>query len=197
MISPRSSLNSGFSPSAVALACIALPRFSVVIPVWSWKAMNDSISGDVRTPPKSEITASIRSAIAPHHLVVAEALTALQRPAEERDLGGEARAADRAGADQGAAAAQRLALLAVDPELERRPCAGPRPVRTRSRAGPRKPRPERRRGRRGRLRGPRRRGWRRPPAAAPRERAGRRRRRRSRSTVAGSVAPHSRARRLS
>ena len=104
-----------------ALACIALPRFSVEIPVWSWKAMNDSISGVVRTPPKSEITASIRSAIDPYDLVMAEPLAPLERPAEEGDLGGEAGAADRAGADQRPGSPQGLPLLAVDPELERRP----------------------------------------------------------------------------
>ena len=51
--------------------------------------MKDSISGVVSTPPKSEITASIRrrSAIGAHDLVVAEPLAPLDRPAEEGDLG--------------------------------------------------------------------------------------------------------------
>ena len=92
MISPRSIWNSGFSPSASVIAVIALPSVSVVIPVWSWKAMNDSISGVVRTPPKSETIASIRlSAIGgANDLVMAEALATLDRPAEEGHLGGEA-----------------------------------------------------------------------------------------------------------
>ena len=88
---------------------------------------------------------------------MAEALAALERPAEEGDLGVEAGALDRAGADQRAGAAQRLPLLAVDPELERRPPLDAVRRRTRSRAGPRRPRPGRRRGRRGPRRAPRRR----------------------------------------
>ena len=55
VISPRSISKSGLSPLASVAACIALPSVSVVIPVWSWKAMKDWISGVVRTPPKSEI----------------------------------------------------------------------------------------------------------------------------------------------
>src|SRR5262249_42972080 len=87
--------------------------------------MNDCTSGVVRTPPKSEMIASIRSAIGPDDLVVAEPLASLERPAEERDLGGQARPADRAGADQGPGPAQRLTLIALHPELERRPALHP------------------------------------------------------------------------
>jgi hypothetical protein len=68
-------LKSGFSPSSPTLARIALPRSSGEIPVWSWKAMNDWISGVVRTPPKSEITASIRSAMVKHSRVAHSAQT--------------------------------------------------------------------------------------------------------------------------
>ena len=61
----------------------------------------------VRTPPKSETTASI-SGIGPRHLVGAESLAPLHRPAEEGDLGVEARALYRGGADQRPGPAQRL-----------------------------------------------------------------------------------------
>src|SRR5680860_188719 len=86
--------------------------------------MNDWINGVVRTPPKSETTASIRalrSAIAVHNLVVAQPLASLDRPAEEGDLRGLAGLAHLGGADQRAGAAQRLPRFAVGPELERSP----------------------------------------------------------------------------
>src|SRR6188472_1516461 len=63
--------------------------------------MKDSISGVVSTPPKSQTIASILvSAIVAHDLVVAEPLTALERPAEEGDLRLQAGVVHRAGADQ-------------------------------------------------------------------------------------------------
>ena len=96
----------------------------MVIPVSSWKAMKDSSSGVVRTPPKSEIDGldpGVPSAIGADDLVVAEAVAALQRPAEEGDLRASPGRTHRAGADQAAGAAQRRAALAVGPELERRP----------------------------------------------------------------------------
>src|SRR5580693_4682937 len=92
-MSPRSSLKSGFSPSPAASAArIALPKSSGPTPCASCSARNEFISGVVRTPPKSETIASIRPlALAPDSatgagdLVVAEALAALDRPAEEGD----------------------------------------------------------------------------------------------------------------
>src|SRR6478672_10717497 len=82
--------------------------------------MKDSISGDVSTPPKSE-TIVLISAIAAHDLVVAEPLASLDCPAEEGDRSGQPRMADLGGADQGAGTPQRLPVLVVEPELERRP----------------------------------------------------------------------------
>src|SRR6478672_733682 len=84
--------------------------------------MNDSTRGLVSTPPKSEITTSIPasfSGISAHHLVVAQALAAFQRPAEEGDGGVEPLAVHGAGVDQAARAAHRLAFV-VHPELQRR-----------------------------------------------------------------------------
>src|SRR5262249_49126070 len=86
-------------------------------PISSWSVRKDSNSGVVRTPPKSEMTASI-SAIAAD-LVVAEPLAALDRPAEEGDHRVEPVALDRYRADQRAAAAHRPAVLAAGPDLER------------------------------------------------------------------------------
>src|SRR5512146_475869 len=100
------------------------PSASAVIPVWPWKDMKDWTRGVVRTPPKSEITALTLlsdSVIGPDQLVVTQALAALDRPAEEGDLGDQPRPAHPGGADQRARAAQRLSLFAVWPELERRP----------------------------------------------------------------------------
>src|SRR5690242_15941367 len=85
--------------------------------------MNDWTSGVVRTPPKSEITTSIRaaSAIGADDLVMAEPVAALHRPAEEGDLGVKPGAAQGAGADQRARAPQRGGGILLGPELERRP----------------------------------------------------------------------------
>src|SRR5947208_10046107 len=82
--------------------------------------MNDSIRGVVSTPPKSEMIVLI-SVIAAHDLVVAEPLAPLDRPAEEGDRSGQPRVADLGGTDQVAGAPQRLAVLVIEPELERRP----------------------------------------------------------------------------
>src|SRR4051794_37740412 len=86
--------------------------------------MKDSTRGLVRTPPKSETTTSIPAAFSgisrAHDLVVAEALAAVERPAEEGDVGIDPGTVHGAGADQRAAAAHRLSLLA-DPELQGRP----------------------------------------------------------------------------
>src|ERR1044072_364344 len=86
--------------------------------------MKDCTRGVVRTPPKSEMTARMRpfrSAIAAHHLVVPESLASLDRPAEEGDVGLDPRLADFRGADQRPASAQRLTVLIVGPQLQRRP----------------------------------------------------------------------------
>src|SRR4051794_7779657 len=82
--------------------------------------MKDSISGVVRTPPKSEMIVLI-SAIAAYDLVVAKSLAPLEGPAEEGNCPGQPGVADLSSADQGAGAAQRLSVLVVEPELERRP----------------------------------------------------------------------------
>src|SRR6187549_46344 len=119
VISPRSISKSGFWPFASVAACIALPRFSVVIPVWSWKAMNDCTSGVVRTPPKSEMTASTRPSATPHHLIVTEPVAALELPAKEGDVGDQVVAPHPGGADQRAGAPLRAYLvLSVGPELQ-------------------------------------------------------------------------------
>src|SRR4051794_19435120 len=81
--------------------------------------MKEESSGVVRTPPKSETTASI-SGIGAGHLIGAEPLAPLDRPAEEGDLGVEATPLDRGRADQRAGPAQRPPVLGVEPELERR-----------------------------------------------------------------------------
>src|SRR5882757_6604509 len=95
--------------------------------------MKEPISGVVSTPPKSQTTASIAapelaaaaptpaSATGPSDLVVAEALAPLDRPAEEGDprLQAVRRGDDRA--DQRAGAAQRPAVLGVEPQLHRHP----------------------------------------------------------------------------
>src|SRR5215213_2358272 len=115
VISPRSISKSGFSPLASLAACIALPSVSEVMPVLSWKAMKDWTRGLVRTPPKSETTTSMPdpfSGIAPHHLVMPEALAALDRPAEEGDVRIEPRPVHGAGADQRAGAPHGLAGVA-------------------------------------------------------------------------------------
>src|SRR5437588_6818658 len=57
---PVSSSNSGLAPLRAQITPIALPTSSSEIPEESWKAANESISGDVRTPPKSLMIASIR-----------------------------------------------------------------------------------------------------------------------------------------
>src|SRR6185437_5593170 len=115
------------SPASAA-AFIASPKASTLTPCSSWRAMKEPISGVVRTPPKSQTTASMRplpvapdSATGPRDLVVAEALAALERPAEEGDrrLQPIGRRGDRA--DQGAGAAQRPPVLRVEPQLQRRP----------------------------------------------------------------------------
>ena len=54
---PLSSSNSGCAPSRSAMRAIALPSASSGMPVSSWKAAKELISGVVSTPPKSEITA--------------------------------------------------------------------------------------------------------------------------------------------
>ena len=46
-----------------AIRCIARPSTSGSMPVWSWKAANEWISGVVSTPPKSEITALDHSGV--------------------------------------------------------------------------------------------------------------------------------------
>src|ERR1700761_1995145 len=131
VMSPRSSLTSGFSPSpASSAARIALPKSSGPTPCASCSARNEFISGVVRTPPKSETIASMRplppalapgSATGPGDLVVAEALAALDRPAEEGDRRRQAVGLGGDRADQRAGAAQRPAVLQVEPQLERRP----------------------------------------------------------------------------
>src|SRR5262245_8398152 len=90
--------------------------------------MKEPISGVVRTPPKSETTASIlapplvpASATGPGDLVVAEPLAALDRPAEEGDPRRQPVGLDLDRADQRAGAAQRAALVDVEPELQRHP----------------------------------------------------------------------------
>ena len=60
--SPRSSRNSGYSPSRSATRCMPRPSCSIEMPVSSWNAAKASISWFVRTPPKSQITARIRRA---------------------------------------------------------------------------------------------------------------------------------------
>src|SRR5215211_4084626 len=72
-IRPRSSSNSGCSPSRSAILCIARPRAPASMPISSWSAMKDASSGVVKTPPKSEITALIATlaSIRPDDLVEA------------------------------------------------------------------------------------------------------------------------------
>src|SRR5271170_4300337 len=89
--------------------------------------MKEPSSGVVSTPPKSETTTSI-SVIGVHYLVVPEPLTTLDCPAEESDLGTQARPLHRGGADQGPGAAKRLSVLAVGPKLKR--CPALHPVRS-------------------------------------------------------------------
>ncbi len=93
-----------------------------MIPVSSWKAMKDCSSGVVRTPPKSEIDrlrmlshrrGPPRSGRAPR----APRPTSGRRRSRRR---GPARLTET-GADQRAGAAQRLPVLGVGPELQRRP----------------------------------------------------------------------------
>src|SRR5207342_1199385 len=101
-------------------ARIALPRSSGVIPISSWTAMKELSNGVVRTPPKSQTTASI-SGIRAGDLVGAQALAPLDRPAEEGDLGVEAAPLDPGRADQRAGPAQRPAVLGVRPQLQADP----------------------------------------------------------------------------
>src|SRR5438067_395690 len=56
---PVSSSNSGLAPLRRATAAIAAPRSWSEIPEESWKLANESNSGEVRTPPKSLMIASI------------------------------------------------------------------------------------------------------------------------------------------
>src|SRR4051812_43932210 len=79
--------------------------------------MKEPSSGVVRTPPKSETIALISVAIL-HDLVMPEALSPLDRPAEEGEDRLHPRPFDLGGADQRPRAAQRLAVLAVHPQLE-------------------------------------------------------------------------------
>src|ERR1700761_8986601 len=119
VMSPRSCLNSGFSPSpASSAARIALPKSSGPTPCASCSARNEFISGVVSTPPKSETTASTTGA---GDLVVAEPLATLDRPAEERDPRLQPLALGDDRVDQRARAAQRPPVLEVEPELQRRP----------------------------------------------------------------------------
>ncbi len=71
---------SGLAPSRFQMAAIARPRCSSEIPEESWKATNESSSGEVRTPPKSDMTASI---------------IAVWRARRHRDLHAPARASER------------------------------------------------------------------------------------------------------
>ena len=59
VIRPVSSSNRGLAPSRAAIAAIAVPSCSSEIPEESWNAANESSSGEVSTPPKSLMIASI------------------------------------------------------------------------------------------------------------------------------------------
>ena len=88
--------------------------------------MKESSSGVVRTPPKSETIALILSHRPRDDLVVAEPLAALDRPAEEGDLGARGRvAAPRLELISVPAPRSGRPVLVVGPELQRRPALHP------------------------------------------------------------------------
>ena len=129
MISPRSSSKSGFSPSASVARLHRLAEVFGRDPglVLEGHEGLDQRRGQDAAEVGDRPPRSAQPSLA-HHLVVAEALAALDRPAEEGDLGVEARAVDRAGADQRAGAAQRLARPRRRATAPASPGAAPRPA---------------------------------------------------------------------
>ena len=143
--SPRSSRNSGYSPSRSATRCMPRPSCSIEMPVSSWNAANASIRWFVSTPPKSLITARIAGRPARAHVrrldLVAcpQRRLAVERPAEEAISDAACRRA-RARSPQTASPASRRGQLVAGPAAARAPAFARQAVRAVDRREAHRPR---------------------------------------------------------
>src|SRR3954468_5617332 len=93
------------------------------MPSPSCTARKASESGDVSTPPKSEITA--RSSGTPDQVVAPDAAAPFHVPREERAVQPELAEVERRAAEHLARRTARVAVLLADPQLQAGPALAP------------------------------------------------------------------------